>query len=396
VANMLDGDPATRWSSGQTQAPGQWVQIDLKSATTFDTLFVSAGNTGDYLRGYQVFLSLDGTTWGDPVASGSGEASLVLNLGTQKARYIKIVNTATSDRWWSITDVKVANFGKPAKPAQPALPAPTGQIDRSGWTVQASSRFARDPEQNMLDGARDTVWSSATAQVPGEWIWIDMGASRYVDTVVIDAAGRTGDYPRGIDVFVANESAAWGDPVYSATNLASQRVAATFAPVSGRYIGIRQTGNATNWWSVAELTAAYNGTGALTEIAPAGWTASASSTSGADSASHAIDGQAATRWTSGKPQAAGQWFQIDLGSVQTVKQIDLDANAGASAGDYPRAWQVVLSQDGQTWSDPVASGTGKEAYLSIPLGTHDARYIRVVQTGSASAWWSVAEARVFK
>lgn len=392
VANMLDGDQNTRWSSGQTQQPGQWVQIDLKSVTAFDTLFVGAGNTGDYARGYQILLSLDGTTWSDPVASGNGEASLVLSLGPQKARFIRIVNTATSDRWWSITEVKVANFGKPAQPAQPALPAPTGVLDRSGWTVQASSRFARDPEQNMLDGSRDTIWSSAMAQVPGEWIWVDMGASQYVDTVVIDAAGRTGDYPRGVDVFVSDESAAWGEPVYSASNLASQRVAATFAPVKGRYLGIKQTGNADNWWSVAELTAAYNGTGALTEIAPSGWTASASVTGGTEAAGRALDGKPDTRWTSGAPQAAGQWFQIDLGSVQAVKQIDLDANSG----DYPRAFEVRLSQDGQTWSEPVAQGTGKDAYVSIPLGRHDARFIRVVQTGSADAWWSVAEAKVFR
>jgi len=398
VANMLDGDENTRWSSGQTQAPGQWVQLDLKAVTSFDTLFISAGGSGDYMRGYQVFLSLDGTTWGDPVASGAGSSSLVLTLGTQKARYIKIVNTATSDRWWSITEVKVANFGTPAQPtqptqpAQPALPAPTGLLDRSHWAVEASSRFAQDPEAHMLDGSTDTIWSSAAAQVPGQWIKVDMGVANYLDAVVVDAAGRDGDYPRGLNVYVSTDGATWGDPVYSGTNLASQRIAATFAPVKGRYFLLEQTGSASNWWSVAELTAAYNGIGAVTEIAPAGWTASASSTGGADVAAQAVDSEPATRWTSGKTQAAGQWFQLDLGSVQTVRQIDLDARSN----DYPRGYQVVLSQDGVTWSDPVATGTGTTPYVSIPLGVHDARYVRVVQTGTASAWWSIAEAKVFK
>jgi hypothetical protein len=169
-------------------------------------------------------------------------------------------------------------------------------------------------------------------------------------------------------------------------------VAATFAPVQGRYIQVEQTGSASNWWSIAELNAAYNGTGALTEVAPAGWTASASATGGADVAQQALDGQIGTRWTSGKQQAAGQWFQVDLGSVQAVKQIDLDAHSS----DYPRAYQVQVSQDGQTWSDPVATGTGHEPYVSIPFGSQTARYIRVTQTGSATAWWSIAEIKVFK
>lgn len=391
LSHLTDGDQGTRWSTGETQKPGQWVQLDLKTVTTFDTLFISAGNTGDYMGSYEVDISLDGTTW-TKVSAGNGAATLVLSLGTQQARYIKIVNTATSDRWWSITEVKLANFGKPAAPSQPSLPAPTGTIDRSGWTVMASSRFAQDPEQHMIDGTRDTIWSSGVPQVPGEWVQVDMGATNYVDTVVVDAAGRNGDYPRGLRIYVSQDGTTWGDPVYEQSGFASQRVAATFAPVQGRYLHVEQTGSASNWWSIAELNAAYNGTGALTEVTPAGWTASASSTGGADVAQHALDGQIGTRWTSGKQQAAGQWFQVDLGSVQPVKQIDLDANSG----DYPRGYQVQVSQDGQTWSDPVATGTGHEPYVSIPFGAQTARYIRVTQTGSATAWWSIAEVKVFK
>jgi endo-1,3(4)-beta-glucanase len=391
LAHMLDGDQSTRWSSGQAQAPGQWVQIDLQKVTTFDTLFVSAGTTGDYMTSYEIDLSVDGDNW-TKVSAGAGAPSLVLSLGTRQARYVKIVNTGTSDRWWSITEVKLANFGKPAAPSAPSLPAPTGTIDRSNWTVMASSRFAQDPEQHMIDGSRDTIWSSGVPQVPGEWVQVDMGAVNYVDTVVVDAAGRNGDYPRGLRIYMSQDGTSWGDPVYEANGFTSQRVAATFAPVQGRYLHVEQTGSASNWWSVAEINAAYNGTGALTQVAPAGWTASASVTGGIEVPQRALDGQLGTRWTSGKPQAAGQWFQVDLGSVQTFKQIDLDANSG----DYPRGYQVQVSQDGQTWSDPVAAGAGTDWYVSIPLGTQTARYIRVIQTGSAPAWWSISEVKVFK
>lgn len=393
--NMLDGDPDTRWSSGQTQVPGQSVVLDLKETQTFDTLFVSAGNTGDYMRGYEIYVSADGKTWGDKVASGEGESSLVLSLGKQSARFIKIVNTATSDRWWSITEIKVASFGSPAaptQPAQPALPPATGAFDRGAWTVYASSSFDRDPAAHAIDGNRDTIWSSGAPQQPGQYFRIDLGSSRLLDSVVMDAAGRTGDYPHGLKIYVSEtgEQGAWGEPVYTADGLKTQRVAATFAPTKGRYLHIEQTGSADNWWSLAEVNVAWNGIGAVGEIAHDGWIVSASASG--EAPANAVDGQAGTRWTSGAVQQPGQWFQIDLGASRTVKQLDLDANSN----DWPRAWEVRLSDDGTTWSDPVASGTGKDAYLSIPLGKRTARFIRVVQTGSADAWWSVAEAKVFE
>ena len=38
VERMIDGDLATRWSSGKTQQPGEWLQIDLGSEQMMDTL----------------------------------------------------------------------------------------------------------------------------------------------------------------------------------------------------------------------------------------------------------------------------------------------------------------------------------------------------------------------
>jgi endo-1,3(4)-beta-glucanase len=391
VANMLDGAPGTRWSSGQTQKPGQWVQIDLKSLTTFDTLFINAGSTGDYATTQEIYLSADGTSW-NKVNESAGAASLVLSLGTQKARYVKIVNTGSSDRWWSITEVKLANFGTPTKPTTPALPAPTGTIDRSSWTVISDTNSGTDVPLHMIDGSRTTSWSNGLPQKPVQWVQVDMGTNRYVDAVTLDAAGRTGDYPRGLRIYVSEDGQNWGDAVYTGGAFTTQRVAATFTPAKGRYLHIEQTGTAPNWWSIAELNAAYNGVGALTEIDPTGWTATASVTGGAEIATYAIDGKTDTRWTTGKTQTAGQWFQVDLGSIQTVKQIDLNTNPT----DYPRAYQVQVSQDGQTWSDPVATGTGAESYLSIAIGVQTARYVRITQTGTANVWWSIAEMKLFK
>ena len=55
-----------------------------------------------------------------------------------------------------------------------------------------------------------------------------------------------------------------------------------------------------------------------------GWVATASSDGGGAPA-NALDGNEATRWSTGVPQANGEWFQVDMTAAQTFDQITLDA-----------------------------------------------------------------------
>jgi fibronectin type 3 domain-containing protein len=120
-----------------------------------------------------------------------------------------------------------------------------------------------------------------------------------------------------------------------------------------------------------------------------GWVASASSSNAPDPPANAIDGNINSRWSTGANQVPGQWFQVDMGSTNILSAIVLDC--GASTGDYPRGYQLYLSKDGTNWGTPIAVGNGS-AVTTISFDAHAARYIRVTQTGSASAnWWSIAE-----
>ena len=130
--------------------------------------------------------------------------------------------------------------------------------------------------------------------------------------------------------------------------------------------------------------------GSLNRIA---WVAS-SSTSGSDSPANAIDGNISTRWSTGVPQAPGQWFEVDMGSTNTFYRIVLDATPSPS--DYPRGYQVTLSNDGISWGSPIASGAGSSAVTTINFATNAARFIRVTQTNSVSGlFWSIHEFNVF-
>ncbi|HWD90865.1 MAG TPA: carbohydrate-binding protein [Verrucomicrobiae bacterium] len=123
------------------------------------------------------------------------------------------------------------------------------------------------------------------------------------------------------------------------------------------------------------------------------WVAS-SSTAGSDDPGNALDGNLTTRWSTGGSQTPGQWFQVDMGAVNVFSKIIL--NYINSGNDYPRAYQVTVSDDGVNWSSPVASGAGSSSTTTITFATQAARYIRVTQTGSAAGtFWSIDEFNVF-
>jgi hypothetical protein len=123
------------------------------------------------------------------------------------------------------------------------------------------------------------------------------------------------------------------------------------------------------------------------------WIAS-SSTSGSDAPANALDGNLTTRWSTGGSQVNGQWFRVDMGEACTFNKIVM--NYVNSANDYPRGYQVSVSNDGISWSSPVAAGTGSSSITTITFPTQAARYFRITQTGSTSGtFWSIDELNVF-
>ncbi|HLQ37120.1 MAG TPA: discoidin domain-containing protein, partial [Planctomycetota bacterium] len=109
----------------------------------------------------------------------------------------------------------------------------------------------------------------------------------------------------------------------------------------------------------------------------------------------AIDGDPATRWTTGVDLQPGLWFQIDFGAPFTVRELRLDTRR--SPGDYPRAFDLVVADDGEHWSQPLVSGTGDGPMTVITVATpRAARFLRIEQTGRQSGlWWSIHELQVF-
>ena len=112
-------------------------------------------------------------------------------------------------------------------------------------------------------------------------------------------------------------------------------------------------------------------------------------------AGNAIDGKPETRWTTGTNQAPGQWFQIDLGWPAEVIRVVLDSTDSGS--DYPKNYEVYVSDNTQDWGEPVAKGRGDQPVTEIACTPKAGRYVRIVQTGQKDGlWWSIHELKIEK
>jgi len=98
-------------------------------------------------------------------------------------------------------------------------------------------------------------------------------------------------------------------------------------------------------------------------------------------------------WSSNKAQEPGQWFQIDMGAKRTFSRLMVDTRARYA--DYPRGYEVYVSNDGLNWGSPIAKGKNDQSVLRLTFPNQSARYIKLVQTGKTWHHWVVANFEVY-
>ncbi len=268
-------------------------------------------------------------------------------------------------------------------------PSGGSPLDRTGWTLTASSSQA--DVANAVDGNVATRWSSGSKQAPGMYFQADFGKPQTFSRIELAVdASQPLDYPRGYAVYASNNPASLGSPI--ASGVGQQITSIAVPTTTARYVRIVQTGtDVSRWWSIYELNV-FGPKTTPTPLARNGWTLTASS-SQADVA-NAVDGNVATRWSSGSKQAPGMYFQADFGQPQTFSRIELAVDASQPL-DYPRGYAVYASNNPASLGSPIASGLGQQI-TSIDVPATTARYVRVVQTGTdVSRYWSIYELNVF-
>ncbi len=251
----LDGDLNTRWDTQEAQTISsqlsfpaqQYFQVDMKSVKIFSKISLDSGVTpGDYPRGYAVYVSADGLSWGNPVAVGNGYGpATLITFPQQKAQYIRLCQTGNASwNWWSISEFHVSETET------------SSGFDRTGWTTVSSSTsygpFA-------IDGDLNTRWDTQGVQAaPQQYFQVDMKSARTFNRISLDSGGALGDYPRGYTVYVSTDGLNWGDAPVAMGYGYGSATSITLPQQTARYIRINQTGIAPwNWWSISEFNVYY-------------------------------------------------------------------------------------------------------------------------------------------
>ena len=108
-AAAVDGNEGSRYTTGTSQVPGMWFQIELpQEASIAGVMLDSAPSPLDFPRGYKAELSTDGNTWTE-VAHGKGtDAITEIEFPPAKARFVKLTQTGAVDGlFWSIHEMQI-------------------------------------------------------------------------------------------------------------------------------------------------------------------------------------------------------------------------------------------------------------------------------------------------
>lgn len=262
----------------------------------------------------------------------------------------------------------------------------TVPLDQSGWSASASSTASGESPGNALDWDTSTRWATGESQTDGQWFQVDMGSKHVIDQVSFETgSSNKWDFPREYAIQVSNDGTNW-TTVKSGQGWGHKQ-SIVFDLQYAQYVRVEQTGNAPEWWSIAEFHVYSEPT-----LDRSDWGATASSTDSETSTGAALDGDTGTRWSTGTAQTNGQWYQVDMGEMETFNQVLIDA--GSSTSDYPRGYEIQVSKDGSNWTT-VASGNGSGPSVLETFPVQQARYLQIVQTGTASSWWSIEELNVY-
>ena len=110
--------------------------------------------------------------------------------------------------------------------------------------------------------------------------------------------------------------------------------------------------------------------------------------------SAAWDGEQTTKWYCGM-QAVGKYVVIDLGSAQSFNRVVIDNYVKTT--DHMRGYALYVSQDGEDFGEPVATGKAAlESILTIDFTRQNARYLKVAVTeADPTKHWAIYELNIF-
>jgi hypothetical protein len=375
---LVDRDASTGWSTGERQAPGQWLRVDLGELQEVSRVDLLATDWREVPAGIQLETSEDGARWQTAAAVpdywgpffwSERHAFLKVRHGRVqlmftpvRTRYLRLTQTGTGSQAWAARELFVY---------RPAPPAPSGL---EPGALGAALR---------LEGVRFVYanhWLSARARVES-----DESIGALESNSAVNSYGRSEPDPSTLERFQLRRDRA----VLIGTDAdaaAVRQVLETRGAVSReRAIGPYRL----------LVLAPERGQRAL---AWSGWRAQASVAT--ETAPRAVDGDDRTRWTAPGPVDGTTTFTLDLGAPRSLTGLRL--TPGSREGG-PADFALEGSEDGQTWRplEPrtwagplywtgaeLLRNSRPEWAVRVPPTT--VRYVRVRPAAPARTW-SIAE-----
>ena len=355
IDNINDNDKDTYVWFNDYPGENAEIRIDLGELTTINDIYVLQGNPNstDALIG-DVEVSTDGKTY-QKVGELTGVEQIIdLTNEPIEARYIKLVNNGTST-WVSIREVQVNTI-------------------KTKVTHDIFLEEYRGNKYNIVDGDLDTY----------VWLSRDIGTLSSI-TVEFEEVIEIRDVTilQGLDdnldsligkVEVSEDGLLWtkiGDITID------NQLEAIFdlhdSPVNAKFIRLTHDGSRSNWVIIREIMVntsinrvlTYENIGTLFEYGEL---------------ENAFDGDYDTyAWFDYNNQEGGAVFTLDLNEVKDVYNIDLIMGMDRTHGDYLHHYELLVSEDGETWINLGEYHDMRELYYESeePLTI---RYVKVHAT----------------
>ena len=258
-SKLTDGNKNSkegRW--GTEAAAPQWAYVDLGSKQKISYVELTWENEGNRAERFEIYVSDDAETWGDPVKVVEGNATAVSAVELDReveGRYVKLVVTKVVG-YPCVSCSEMEVYAKKPEGQNPDKPSTDAVNMALGMKTKASKDYHNLNGARAVDGkkkdAKEDRWMTETKPTKDDpqWLVVDLGSAKSIKHV--EAMWENAEnYSKAFKVYVSNDQAcwdkpeengAWGKPVYetadnkSATSRINLETAA-----NGRYVKLEIT-----------------------------------------------------------------------------------------------------------------------------------------------------------
>ena len=246
LKNAFDGNMGSRWSSGESRAPGMWIQFTLPKPRFIQAIVLDLHTSkGDGIVSPIVYAGF-GMEDFDEVKithSKNDNGADVLTFATpKKVDMIRIENGGTQGGWWSIHEISLVD--------DPATFKDMKQVGK-GFSANASHNVRNIGQ--AFDGNINTRWDTSEKREPGMWFMFGMPKSQKISEVHLITASSGGDRVMNPKVFVGDKIETM-KPVKVKYEKAKDRdILKLEDKPTGKFIRVENTKESGGYWSIHEV-----------------------------------------------------------------------------------------------------------------------------------------------